>query len=136
MLILYIVVCLFLAGCRDKSVDHYNRGVDYLANGQYDQAISEFTRAIEINPGLAYAYSNRGVAYAGKGEYDLAISDFTKFLEIYPLDATVYNNRGVAYYNKGEYDKAWDDVHKAQSLGYQVHPEFLKDLREASGKEK
>jgi hypothetical protein len=34
------------------------------------------------------------------------------------------------------YEKAWDDVHKAEGLGWQVHPEFLKALREASGRQK
>jgi len=47
-----------------------------------------------------------------------------------------YNGRGVAYYHKGEYDKAWEDVRKAQSFGYQVHPGFLEELREASGRDR
>jgi hypothetical protein len=41
-------------------------------------------------------------------------------------------NRAIAYAITGEYDKAWEDVHKVQSLGSQVHPEFLEALREAS----
>lgn len=77
-----VVVCLFLIGCRDKSVDHYNRGCDYYAEGQYNLAVSEFTKAIKINPRLAEACYNRGGAYAKKGEYDQAISDYTKALEI------------------------------------------------------
>ena len=68
--------------------------------------------------------------------YDQAISDYSKALEINPKDTAAYNNRGMAYYRKGEYDKAWEDVHKAQSLGFQVRPGFLKNLREASGREK
>jgi hypothetical protein len=35
-----------------------------------------------------------------------------------------------------ECDKSWDDIKKAQDLGYQVPPEFLDDLRKASGREK
>jgi hypothetical protein len=50
--------------------------------------------------------------------------------------AKAYNNRGLAYYYKREYDKAWEDVHKVQSLGQQIHPEFLKILRKASGRER
>ena len=46
-----------------------------------------------------------------------------------------YTNRAVAYYYKGKYTKAWEDIYKAQSLGIQIHPEFLKDLREASGRQ-
>lgn len=34
-----------------------------------------------------------------------------------------------------EYDQAWEDVHKAQSLNNPVGPEFLRALREASGRE-
>ena len=42
----------------------------------------------------------------------------------------------IAYYYKGEHDKAWEDVHKLQSLGYPVHPGFLRALGEASGRQK
>jgi tetratricopeptide (TPR) repeat protein len=83
----------------------------------------------------AGAYNNRGVTYVLIGQYDQAISDYTKAIEINPEFARAYNNRGVAYYFKGEYKKAWVDVSKAQSLGGQVNPEFLKALREASGRQ-
>ncbi|MEW6104661.1 MAG: tetratricopeptide repeat protein [bacterium] len=64
--------------------------------------------------------------------YGSAIETF----DINPRYAEAYNNRGVVYYAKGEYDKAWKDVYKAQSLGYQVKPEFLKLLRKASGRQR
>jgi hypothetical protein len=41
-------------------------------------------------------------------------------------------SKGLAYNLKGQ----WDDVHKAQNLGYTVHPGFLKALRQASGRQK
>ena len=53
-------------------------------------------------------------------------------MEINPSDAVTYLVRGIAYYEKKDYDKAWDDVHKAQSLGLQVRPNFLEALRKAS----
>jgi tetratricopeptide (TPR) repeat protein len=65
-----------------------------------------------------------------------AISDFNKAIEINPRDAMAYNNRGLAYFFKSDYEKAWDDVHKAEDLGQQAHPKFLKMLREASGRQK
>ena len=80
-------------------------------------------------------YIKQGIAYFKKGQYDQAISDFNKALEINPRDAWAYNSRGVAYYFKREYEKSWKDVEKAQSLGYQIHPEFLDDLRKASGRQ-
>ena len=50
--------------------------------GQYDQAISDYTKAIEINANNAYAYCNRGSVYDDKGLYDKAIADFNKAIEI------------------------------------------------------
>jgi tetratricopeptide (TPR) repeat protein len=84
----------------------------------------------------AEAYNSRDWAYKEKGQYDKAISDYNKAIEINPRLVEAYNNRGLAYFYKREYDKAWDDVHKAEGLGAQVHPGFLKALRQASGREK
>jgi tetratricopeptide (TPR) repeat protein len=111
-----LLVCLLVTGCKDKSVaaaDHYNRGEAHYENGEYDQAFSELTKAIEIDPGLAHAYIIRGMAYNDKGEHDLAIADFTKVIEIKPTDAHAYDARGMAYGNKGEYDLAVADYNKA-----------------------
>ena len=52
---------------RRESVIHNNRGVAYANTGDYDLAIEAFTKAIELNPNLAMAYSNRGGLTATKG---------------------------------------------------------------------
>lgn len=49
---------------------YYNRGVDYYQNGEYDQAIADFSEAIRLDPTMAMAYSNRGAVYLYKGDYD------------------------------------------------------------------
>jgi Tfp pilus assembly protein PilF len=69
-----------------------NRGIAYGEKGQYDQAIADFNKAIEINPRYDKAYNNRGIVYRLKGQYDQAISDFNKAIEINPMDAQAYNN--------------------------------------------
>ena len=114
---------------------NYFKGIAHSVKGQHDQAILYYNKAIEINPGFANAYFSRGVSLAeGKGEYDEAISDYNRALEIDPGFAKAILARGVAYYYKGDYDKAWADVHKVQSLGYQIPPSFLKGLEQASGR--
>ena len=110
----------------------YNRAISYQKKDQYDLAISDFTRALESNPNDSPVYSSRAAAYGAKGEYDRAISDYTKVIELNPMSAKAYGKRAFAYYLTGKYDEAWEDVYKAQNLGLQVSPEFLKDLREAS----
>ncbi len=139
--IIFIPILFSCASTQQKQSEprdakgYYNRGCAYGEKGQYDQAISDYNKAIEIDPKSATAYNNRGIAYRQKGQNDQAISDFNKALEINPRDAWAYSSRGVAYYFKKEYDKSWEDIKKAQNLGYQFPSEFLEELRKTSGRQ-
>ena len=99
-----------------RAVFHNGRGLQYLEKGQYDQAITEFTKAIKLEPKLAEVYYNRGVAYGEKGQDNQAISDYTKAIELNPKFAWAYYNRGNAYEEKGHYDQAISDYTKAIEL--------------------
>ncbi|MCZ6701547.1 MAG: tetratricopeptide repeat protein [Ignavibacteria bacterium] len=105
---------------KSQTAIHLFKGISYIAKGQYNQAISDFNRALEINPKYAEAYNERGVVYDDKGQYDLAISDYTKAIEINPKLAEVYNNRAFAYYAKGQHDLAISDFNRA----LEINPKF------------
>jgi tetratricopeptide (TPR) repeat protein len=95
-----------------------------------------YTKAVDLNPKYYEPYANRGLDYCGKEGYDKAISDFTKAIEIRPNEAQTYNDRAVAYFFKRQYNESKADVAKAQSLGYDVNPEFLAALDKARGDRK
>ena len=100
-----------------KDADFYTkRGISYYQKGEYDQAILDFDKALQINPMNAEAYNNRGSVYGEKGRYDQAISDFCKALEISPMYAEAYYNRGVTYNRRGQSDQAILDFEKALEI--------------------
>jgi tetratricopeptide (TPR) repeat protein len=140
LLVIVLIPCFSYGQSSTNSSDsnsakaYYNRGVTWADKGDYDRAISDYNKAIELNPNYTKAYNNRGVTWSKKGDYDRSISDCSKAIELNPNCTDAYNNRAVSYYFKGEYDRAWDDVGKVQSLGHQVHPGFLEALRKASGR--
>jgi hypothetical protein len=113
-----------------------NRGFAYVTQGNIPQAITDFNKVVELNPQDAGAYCNRGYIYGKQSNFTQAISDFSKAIEIDPNLAKAYNGRGRNYYSIKEYDKAWADVHKAEGLGSAVSPEFLTELKKASGRDK
>ena len=52
-----------------KQADLYtNRGDAWLGKGNLQQAIADYTQAIEIDPGYLLAYSNRGLARLLQGK--------------------------------------------------------------------
>jgi tetratricopeptide (TPR) repeat protein len=95
-----------------------NQGIALLELYRYDQAIADFTEALEINPKYVFAYKIRGLAYSEKGQYDKAISDYNKAIEISPRDAEAYNDRGHVYIAiLGNKKKGCSDLKRACELG-------------------
>ncbi len=64
-------------GIYEVEVIYFNRGMAYYKNKKYNQAIGDFTRAIEINPSSKYYY-NRANAYEANGDGAAAMSDRIK----------------------------------------------------------
>jgi tetratricopeptide (TPR) repeat protein len=90
-----------------------NRGLVYDDRREYDRALQDFNRAIQLYP---WAFTYRGITYRKKGEYDRAIKDFDEAIRIDPKVATYYSNRAIAYSNKGEYDRSIEDFDLAIRL--------------------
>lgn len=75
------------------------RATTYLHKGQYDLAIGDFSKAIELDPDDTWAYNDRAAAYIGKGQYDLAITDCTKAIELDPNFAKAYKTGALPIKN-------------------------------------
>jgi len=111
--LLLLLFCMVFIGCeRDKklkSVHFLRKGMEEHLKGNGDQAIADFSKAIELNPQDAKGYHMRGVAWHQKRDLDKAISDLTKAIQMDPGDALAYYNRGVVWNDKGGFDEAIED---------------------------
>lgn len=69
------------------SMDYLNRGSSYADLGEYDLAIEDYSKAIELDPEFLGAYLNRGLIYLYESqECDLAEADLALVLS-YIADA-------------------------------------------------
>ena len=83
-----------LAEALATAEEYFKWGSAYADKGEFDKAIADYTRAIELAPNAADVYYNRGSAYHEKGKYDRAIDDYIKAISLDP-------NLAMAYYNRG-----------------------------------
>ena len=113
---LIICVSLLILGCVNPVLEHLEQGGTYADKEQWDEAIIEYSKAIELDPEFAPSYYCRGLAYHGKGDLDRAIADFDKAINLNPEFALAYFCRGFAYVIKGEVTKAVSDYEKVIEL--------------------
>ena len=124
------------------------RGADYALEKNYDKAIADFERAIELDPdkaefkaAAAATYFLRGATRYEEGDnesafadLDRAISDIEKIIELDPDNSEVritigeaYLVRGIAHFQGGNYDRAIADLERAIEL-----ENSAADLKEAA----
>lgn len=106
----------------------------------YDEAIKEFERGVELNPGFAQIYHGIGFAHAYGGNPEDAIPFFEKAIRLSPQDphlTSFMSVRSYAYLTMREYDKAvesaegaisqpnamvWPHIFRTSALGHQASP--------------
>ena len=131
-----ILVAGLLCGCASGPDAKYffERGFDNENQGNYEQAMADYTQAIRLDPNYSTPYMRRGCLYSEMGEYDKAIADLTQAIAIavsQGADATNslvnywYIERGKAYYLKDNREMAIGDFDEA----IRVHESSASSIR-------
>ncbi len=96
-----------------------SRGNSHLQNSQPEGAITDFTRAIELDPENPQHYRSRAQAHTQRGEYAKASADLTQAINLHTnseAPADYYYDRGASRYLLQEYKEAIDDLRRAIRL--------------------
>lgn len=116
-----------------------NRANLFADLGRFEEAVADYTTALEQSPAFAEAYYNRGIARYSLGEYLGAIDDFTRVMELDPAYVSAYYNRSFPLEGLGRFNEAIRDVGKAlmmrpENQAYKSRLAKLQEMaREVSG---
>ena len=105
---------------------YYDRGDTYGAKGEYDEAVGDFSKAIELNPEFTEVYAKCPLAYFRMGEFEPAIRDYDKVLELKPKFIEVYAARGIISLHIEEWESAKLDLIFARNLRVDIIKTFHK----------
>jgi len=98
----------------NKARPHINLGLSLTEAGFYEEGITKFTRAIELNPRHGQAYLNLGYTYYMMGKIPEAINAYEKALVLSPsIHSEGHNNLGLAYLQGGRIEEGLKELQKA-----------------------
>ncbi|CAN8071984.1 unnamed protein product [Agarophyton chilense] len=97
----------------NNAAAYSNRGNCRTSQAKFDEAIQDFTRAIELAPDEPDCYLGLGVALEGLHKYENALDAYEKSNELSvkrsgKKDAVALNNIGNAYGGLGDWQKAYE----------------------------
>jgi Tfp pilus assembly protein PilF len=125
---LQLLVLLLLTACvaqaqEPVSADEFSqRGISRFEKNDLDGAITDFTKAIELNGHeLEFCFYFRGLALYRRGRLDEAIADLNRAITL-KSHPRFYDDRGNLLAQKGDFDGAMTDLDKA----IEIEPKYAK----------
>ncbi len=100
----------------EKARAHYERGVSLSGEKRFKEALSAFTKAVDIYPDYGAAYYNMGIIYHELDLADDAIAAYRKAIEIDPEDVTARNNLGNVLMRQGHLSAAIRELEQAVKI--------------------
>jgi len=95
---------------------YFCRAKTYYDRGRYVEAVTDDSKAIELDPQHTLAWMGRGISQFKLGRFDEAVADFSRAIELDPMYASPWYNRGNAHRKLSREDLALTDYSKAIEL--------------------
>jgi tetratricopeptide (TPR) repeat protein len=104
--------------------------VDQYADGNYDDAIALYAKALNLDPKCGDAFTGLAMCHQSKGDLDAAIEVTKRYVEINPEDLLGFTNLSMFYQKKGM-------IQEAEAAGTEARRlDWKRQLREAKEKER
>ena len=98
---------------RSKALKHKENAKNYLASGQKEKAIKEYSEVLAINPYDYNIINDRGNIKCNLKQYESGIKDYDMAIKISPDYSAAYFNRGNCKVMMGNYKSSIPDFDKA-----------------------
>ena len=101
---------------------HYNRGITYLNDERYSEAITAFQNAITLDPDFTTAHYNLGLTYLKMETYSRAVDALQKTITLDRSYKAAHHALALAYLGQQELGKAREAARNALKLDANYQP--------------
>lgn len=122
-----VLTLVIITGCSKGDEKYFAAGNDYMIEGEYDNAIICFQKAVKLNPDYKDAYYNMGISYNSKDNPNKVIECYMNYLKINNVEA-------MASYESLEQmkvtiDNAWAEIDNQLKRRYDLIPYYLESVK-------
>ena len=101
---------------RDLGAALQHRGLTYLKNNNFPEAIADFTAALKLNPRDTGILERRAYVEMKMNDFDKALADYTEAIKINPKEVRYYNLRSYIYETKKDLKNAMTDTDRVLKM--------------------
>lgn len=106
---------------------YFNQATQLLQEGQYEDAIEMYDKALQTNPDFYDAWLGRGMAFTKLQQYETAIACYNKALQLDPEHPEPWYEKSRCYAVKGDIDLVIDNLQRAINLNPAIRKIVLQD---------
>lgn len=92
---------------------YIDRGLVYMQQDKFDEAVSDFDRAVELAPDNSWAYANRGMSHFWRENYGSARRDFDNALELESENWVALQGEGMLFAMEQKFAQAIERFDRA-----------------------
>jgi superkiller protein 3 len=98
--------------------EYFEQAVNAFGDGQLDDAIDKYQKALEIDPNYQDALHGLGMALFNRGRVDEAIVTATRLIDIDQDDILAHTSLSMFYQSQGRIEEAEKEGNAARILGW------------------
>lgn len=117
----------------NRAMAHVYRGDAFAKRLEWDEAVADYTAALDIRSDVPEAWLGRAFAYELVGRKELALADFDRLLALTPDDREAILHAAKLRFERGDYAESLRLSLRAEKLGARVNPEVMEILRAKVG---
>ena len=114
--ILFFLIFLHAPVAASEVMDWYYKGNIYYEQHQYNDALTAYNKAIELDPNFTYAWNGIGNVQDLSGRTDEALTAYNKAIELNPTYYQAWDNKGNVFNSLGQYGEALAAFNKSLEI--------------------